>query len=81
MRNVGVSVLSQWTPALAKKVITCFEKALPVRLKSNHIINTPTGFEAAYIIFKAFLGEKLKKRVSGTLIIPNYIIGIKNINI
>ncbi|CAH2066478.1 unnamed protein product, partial [Iphiclides podalirius] len=63
MRNVGVNVLSQWTPALAKKVITCFEKALPVRLKSNHILNTPTGFEAAYTILKAFLGEKLKKRI------------------
>ncbi|XP_068620794.1 uncharacterized protein [Battus philenor] len=63
IKNVGVNVLSQWTPALAKKVITCFEKALPVRLKSNHILNTPTGFEAAYTIFKAFLGEKLKKRI------------------
>ncbi|KPJ11745.1 Alpha-tocopherol transfer protein-like [Papilio machaon] len=63
IKNVGVNVLSQWTPALAKKVITCFEKALPVRLKSNHILNTPTGFEAAYSLFKAFLGEKLKKRI------------------
>ncbi|CAK1603325.1 unnamed protein product [Parnassius mnemosyne] len=63
MKNVGVNVLSQWTPALAKKVITCFEKALPVRLKSNHILNTPIGFDTAYSIFKAFLGEKLKKRI------------------
>ncbi|XP_013200522.1 alpha-tocopherol transfer protein-like [Amyelois transitella] len=63
MKHVGVGTLSQWTPALAKKVISCFEKALPVRMRSNHILNTPTGFEAAYTIFKAFLGEKLKKRI------------------
>ncbi|KAL4715158.1 hypothetical protein ACJJTC_012205 [Scirpophaga incertulas] len=63
MNNVGVSILSQWTPALAKKSISCFEKALPVRVKSNHILNTPTGFEAAFTILKTFLGEKLKKRI------------------
>ncbi|KAJ8729546.1 hypothetical protein PYW08_001127 [Mythimna loreyi] len=63
MENVGISVLSQWTPALAKKIITCFERALPVRLKGNHILNTPIGFETAYTIFKTFLGEKLKKRI------------------
>ncbi|XP_053623850.1 uncharacterized protein LOC128682872 [Plodia interpunctella] len=63
MKDVGVSILSQWTPALAKKVISCFEKALPVRMRSTHMLNTPTGFEAAYTIFKTFLGEKLKKRI------------------
>uniref|UniRef100_A0A2A4JCS0 CRAL-TRIO domain-containing protein n=1 Tax=Heliothis virescens TaxID=7102 RepID=A0A2A4JCS0_HELVI len=64
MKDVGISVLSQWTPALAKKAITCFEKALPVRVKGNHILNTPTGFDTAYTILKTFLGEKLKKRIS-----------------
>ncbi|KAL0849060.1 hypothetical protein ABMA28_013422 [Loxostege sticticalis] len=63
MKGVGVSVLSQWTPAMAKKVVSSFEKALPVRVRGNHILNTPTGFEAAYTIFKTFLGEKLKKRI------------------
>ncbi|XP_063839117.1 uncharacterized protein LOC135088160 [Ostrinia nubilalis] len=63
MKGVGVSVLSQWTPALAKKAVSTFEKALPVRVRANHILNTPTGFEAAYNIFRTFLGEKLKKRI------------------
>ncbi|CAB3231193.1 unnamed protein product [Arctia plantaginis] len=63
MEGVGIAVLSQWTPALAKKAIYCFEKALPVRVKSNHILNTPSGFETAYSIFKSFLGEKLKQRI------------------
>ncbi|CAG9784537.1 unnamed protein product [Diatraea saccharalis] len=63
MKNVGVAVLSQWTPAMAKKAISCFEKSLPVRVKSNHILNTPMGFEAAFTILKTFLGEKLKNRI------------------
>ncbi|XP_061707086.1 retinol-binding protein pinta-like [Cydia pomonella] len=63
MKGVGISVLSQWTPTLAKKAISCFEKAFPVRVRSNYIISTPAGFEAAYAILKTFLGEKLKKRI------------------
>lgn len=63
MKDVGISVLSQWTPALAKKVISCFEKGLPVRVRGNHILNTPAGFETAFTIFKAFLGDKIKKRI------------------
>ncbi|XP_059059454.1 alpha-tocopherol transfer protein-like [Achroia grisella] len=63
MKDVGVGILSQWTPALAKKAIACFEKALPVRVRGNHILNTPSGFETAFAILKTFLGEKLKKRI------------------
>lgn len=63
MKDVGISVLSQWTPALAKKVISSFEKGLPIRVKGAHILNTPVGFETAFAIFKAFLTDKLKKRV------------------
>ncbi|KAM3959080.1 LOW QUALITY PROTEIN: retinol-binding protein pinta-like [Aphomia sociella] len=61
MKDVGIGILSQWTPTLAK-IISCFEKALPVRVKGNHIINTPTGFETAYAILRRFLGE-IKKRI------------------
>ena len=69
MKDVGISVLSQWTPALAKKVIKCFEKGLPVRVKGNHILNTPSGFETAFTIFKQFLPDKLKKRVRKLLVL------------
>ncbi|KOB73495.1 Uncharacterized protein OBRU01_10660 [Operophtera brumata] len=41
MKDVGVNMLSQWTPALAKKTITCFEKAMPIRVRGNHFLNTP----------------------------------------
>ncbi|KAJ2953518.1 hypothetical protein O0L34_g1121 [Tuta absoluta] len=63
MKDLGMNVITQWTPALAKKVITCFEKALPVRIKGNHMLNTPSGFETAFTIFKTFIGDKMKKRI------------------
>ncbi|XP_072936587.1 uncharacterized protein [Epargyreus clarus] len=63
IKGIGMGLVSQWTPTLAKKIITCFEKAIPLRLKSIHLLNTPPGLETAYAIFRAFLGEKLKKRI------------------
>ncbi|CAH0603264.1 unnamed protein product [Chrysodeixis includens] len=63
LKDVKFGVLSQWTPALAKKVMSSFEKALPIRVKGTHILNTPIGFETAYTIFKTFLTDKLKKRI------------------
>lgn len=66
MKGVGMSVFGQWTPALAKKAVMSFEKGLPVRQRGNHILHTPSGFEAAYAILRMFLGEKMKKRVSIT---------------
>lgn len=54
---------SQWTPAMAKKSVTISEKALPLRLKSSHLLSTATGFETAYSILQMFISEKWKKRV------------------
>ncbi|XP_050675537.1 alpha-tocopherol transfer protein-like [Leptidea sinapis] len=61
-KNLGFALLSQFTPALAKKVVTSFEKALPLRLKAVHLINTAPGFETSYILLKTFLSEKLRNR-------------------
>ncbi|VVC91857.1 unnamed protein product [Leptidea sinapis] len=61
-KNLGFALLSQFTPALAKKVVTSFEKALPLRLKAVHLINTAPGFETSYILLKSFLSEKLRNR-------------------
>ncbi|KAI8427671.1 hypothetical protein MSG28_002135 [Choristoneura fumiferana] len=63
LKGVGINIISQWTPALAKKATSCYEKAFPVRVRSTYIINTPSGFEAPYAILKTFLSEKLKKRI------------------
>ncbi|XP_047544418.1 alpha-tocopherol transfer protein-like isoform X1 [Vanessa atalanta] len=60
--GLDLTTLSQWTPALAKKCVTIFMKALPVRLKSSHLFNMSPGYETAYNLFKIFLSEKLKNR-------------------
>ncbi|OWR54442.1 hypothetical protein KGM_214234 [Danaus plexippus plexippus] len=62
MKGVGINILSQWTPTIAKKLIFLIEKALPVRMKSSHVIYIPPGFEAAYNLFKAFVADKIKQR-------------------
>lgn len=72
LKGVGISVIAQWTPAVAKKVTSCLEKAMPARQRATHILNTPTGFEAAYTIFRKLLSDKFKKRVS-TYPIPSKI--------
>ncbi|XP_077292067.1 retinol-binding protein pinta-like [Arctopsyche grandis] len=63
LKNVSFGVLSQFTPALAKKVTTCSEKTYPIRQKGNHILNTPPGFETGFNLFKSLLSDKLKSRV------------------
>ncbi|CAH0726585.1 unnamed protein product, partial [Brenthis ino] len=62
LKGVGIRTFSQWTPSMAKKVITIFEKALPIRMKSSHILHAPYGFKAAYTLLRFFLSEELKKR-------------------
>ncbi|CAK1549780.1 unnamed protein product [Leptosia nina] len=63
LKNMGIAALSLWTPAMAKKVVTSFEKALPVRLKNIHILNPPPGLETVLNFVKAFMSEKLQRRI------------------
>lgn len=60
---MGIAALSQWTPALAKKIVTSFEKALPARMKNIHVLNPPSGLETVLNLVKPFMSEKIKKRV------------------
>ncbi|KAG6446335.1 hypothetical protein O3G_MSEX004336 [Manduca sexta] len=63
VKNLGFGIISQWTPTLAKKVVTCAEKSLSVRLKSMHVLNAGKGLKAALQLFKLFLGSKMKTRI------------------
>lgn len=63
LEGVGMRTFSQWTPALVKKSVLISEKALPLRLKSSHLLSVANGFETAYSIFQMFISEKWKKRV------------------
>jgi hypothetical protein len=38
---------------------------MPLRLKEVHIVNQPFMFNVVWQLFKPFVKDKLKKRVSG----------------
>ncbi|XP_057338254.1 retinol-binding protein pinta-like isoform X1 [Microplitis mediator] len=54
---------SQFTPAVIKKAVTCFQDAYPIKTKSLHFINAPPTFDAIFAIFKRFMSDKLRKRI------------------
>lgn len=62
----GLSLQQTWqfTPAFAKRIVDWLQDAMPLRIKNIHIINQPTLFNMVFALFKPFLREKLRNRVS-----------------
>jgi len=54
----------QFTPPFAKRIVDLLQEAMPVRIKNIHIVNQPYVFNMVFALFKPFLKEKLKNRVS-----------------
>ena len=54
----------QFTPPFAKRIVDLLQEAVPVRIKNIHIVNQPYIFNMVFALFKPFLKEKLKNRVS-----------------
>lgn len=52
------------TPSFSMKLLTFIQEAMPCRLKEIHIVKQPFIFNMVWNIFKPFIKEKLKKRVS-----------------
>lgn len=52
----------QMTPATIKKMTVIGQDASPIRVKSQHYINTPATFYQIFNIFKSFMNEKNKQR-------------------
>ncbi|CAG0896259.1 unnamed protein product [Darwinula stevensoni] len=52
------------TPALVKKAMTAWQDGYPARHKRLHYINAPPFFESVFNIFRGFMNEKIKRRVS-----------------
>lgn len=44
--------------------LLCFQDSVPVRIKGLHIVNQPFVFNMVFSLFKPFLREKLRSRVS-----------------
>lgn len=54
----------QFSPPFAKKLLEWLQDAVPLRVKNIHIINQPYVFNMVFALFKPFLKDKLKNRVS-----------------
>lgn len=68
MKGITMNHMAQMTPSMVKKAMTCFHTAYPSRPKAAHFINIPSFFETIFTLFKPFLTEKLKQRVTGKII-------------
>ncbi|KAH8409985.1 hypothetical protein KR009_003612, partial [Drosophila setifemur] len=63
MRGATAAHLFQMTPSMAKKFTVYSEEALPLRIKAQHFINTITGFEQIFNMFKPMMSKKMQGRL------------------
>lgn len=52
------------TPAFSKRLLMFIQDAMPLRLKEVHFVKQPMIFSVVWNMFKPFIREKLKTRVS-----------------
>jgi hypothetical protein len=64
LANVTFAHFTQMQPAAMKKMTMLWQDGMPIRQKGIHYINTPTGFEQVFNIFKSFMNDKMKSRVN-----------------
>lgn len=53
----------QFTPTFVKKMTMMSQEGSPLRQKGFHYVNTPTGFETVFNMFKTFMSEKNRSRL------------------
>lgn len=64
LQGVTLQHLIQMQPSFVKKLTMMMQDSNPVRQKGIHYINAPKSFEHLYNLFKSFMNEKMKARVS-----------------
>jgi len=62
LKGVSFPLFLQMTPSTIKKMTVIGQDAQPIRVKSQHYINTPPTFQQVYNIFRTFMNEKNKQR-------------------
>ncbi|XP_063598765.1 alpha-tocopherol transfer protein-like [Penaeus indicus] len=61
-KDVGLSIITLWSPADVTKAFQCCEKTIPMRHKEIHFVNLPTALFAIFEFAKTLLSEKIKNR-------------------
>jgi len=64
MEGLSMQQVWQFSPPFAKRIVDWLQDSVPLRIKNIHIINQPTIFNMVFTLFKPFLREKLRSRVS-----------------
>ncbi|XP_035787700.1 retinol-binding protein pinta-like [Anopheles albimanus] len=63
LANVTPAHFLQFTPTFVKKMTMMSQEGSPLRQKGFHYINTPSGFELVFNMFKSFMSEKNRSRL------------------
>lgn len=61
-KELGLAIITLWTPSEVSKAFQCCEKTIPLRHKEIHIVNLPTALMAVFEFAKTLLSEKIKNR-------------------
>lgn len=62
--NLGMKQIAALSPSFSMKLLGFIQDAMPLRLKEVHMVKQPFIFKMVWSIFKPFIREKLKNRVS-----------------
>lgn len=63
-KDLGMKQVKALSPSFSLLLLSFIQDAMPLRLKEIHIVQQPFIFNMVWTIFKPFIREKLKKRVS-----------------
>lgn len=69
------------TPGVSMRLLGFIQEAMPLRLKEVHIVKQPFIFNMVWTIFKPFVKEKLKGRVSSFKTIWKQVIKLWTISV